>query len=192
MSPQMRITDQLNVDVNAEMTMPLEFNKGLELSYTDTMGVEINKISLDSLIANTPIQHLEIDTLYMVVTITNTLPFNIRLELKPMDANGSPVMTMDTVIIAAPSKWDDVNHKLVPGTNKMVSRFSEDKLEKLSEVKTMLYTATLCDTKIAEGMQNLPNEAYPIGLGTEGQFSFKIGIAANLEAYLDLSEMSKK
>ena len=190
--PQMRITDKLNVDVDAEMSLPLEFNQGLELSYTDTMGVEINKISLDSLISNTPIQHLEIDTLYMVVTITNTLPFNIRLELKPMDANGNQVMTMQPVVIAAPSEWDAAAGKLVPGTNKIVVSVSEDKLDKLSEVKTMLYTATLCDTDIAEGMKNLPAEAYPIGLGLDGQFTFKIGIAANLEAYLDLSEISKK
>ena len=190
--PQMRITDKTDVKVEAEMTMPFEFNPGVELAYTDTMHVEINKISLDSLIENTPIKDVEIDTLYMIVTAMNTLPFNIQLQMTPLDASGNVVMPMQPILIAAPSEWDAAKGELVPGSNKIVVSVSEDKLEKLSEVKTLLYTATLCDTDLAEGMKNVPAEAYPIGLDRNGKFAFKIGIGASVDVYLDLSEMFKK
>ena len=174
------------------MTMPFEFNPGVELAYTDTMHVEINKISLDSLIENTPIKDVEIDTLYMIVTAMNTLPFNIQLQMTPLDASGNVVMPMQPILIAAPSEWDAAKGELVPGSNKIIVSVSEDKLEKLSEVKTLLYTATLCDTDLAEGMKNVPAEAYPIGLDRNGKFAFKIGIGASVDVYLDLSEMFKK
>jgi hypothetical protein len=71
----------------------------------------------------------------------------------------------------------------------MVINITEDKLEKLSLVKTLLYTATLCDAQLPdmEGLNNVPAEAYPISISKDGEFSFKIGIAANLDAYLKLN-----
>ena len=56
----------------------------------------------------------------------------------------------------------------------------------------MVYTATLCDTNLKEGMNNVPQEAYPIAISTEGQLSFKIAITADVEAYLKLQFNGKE
>ena len=93
---------------------------------------------------------------------------------------------MKPLTIAAPTEWDAVAGKLIPSEEKLVISVAKDKMEKLSEVKKFVYTATLCDTDIAEGMTNVPQGAYPIAISEQGGLSFKIAIVADLDAYLKL------
>lgn len=184
---QMRITKQLSAKVEAEMTMPLQFNEGLNLQYTDTMDVNISSLSLDSLFAGTDIvDSVGVRVLKLLITVHNTLPFNILLTMTPLDEKGDKVMDMQPLLIAAPTEWegDAATGHLVPGTNQLSVDVTEEKMTKLSEVKTLLYTARLCDS--IDGSK-LPPEAYPIDLKKDGQFSFDINIAASLDAYLNLS-----
>jgi hypothetical protein len=99
---------------------------------------------------------------------------------------------MQPLLIAAPSEWDAAKNCLVPGRNELVINVTEDKLADLSKVKNMVYTATLCDTNLKEGMNNVPQEAYPIAISTEGQLSFNIAITADVEAYLKLQFNGKE
>ena len=188
--PQMRLTKNPKVKVEAGMSLPFEFNQGLNLSLTDTLKVDIDKMSLDSLYKNAEvIDSIGVRVLRLIITAKNTMPFNIRLQFKALDENGGEAMEMQPLLIAAPKEWDAATATLVPGENQMVINITEDKLEKLSLVKTLLYTATLCDAQLPdmEGLNNVPAEAYPISISKDGQFSFKIGIAANLDAYLKLN-----
>jgi len=187
--PQMRLTKGCGVQVDAEMTMPFEFNKGLNLSYSDTLkDVSISSMSLDSLLSGAEmLDSLNIRVLKLVVTAKNTMPFNIMLELKPLNQKGEQIMEMQPLLIAAPTEWDAASHCLVPGTNQLVINVTEDKLDMLSEVKSMVYTATLCDSNIKEGMNDVPSEAYPIAISKDGQLGFKIAVTADLDAYLALA-----
>ena len=192
--PQMRLTKGPHVKMAAEMTMPFEFNKGLNLSYSDTLkDVSISSMSLDSLLSGAEmIDSLNVRVLKLVVVATNSMPLNVQLELKPLDENGQKVMDMQPLLIAAPNEWDAATNSLVPGKNQLIINVTEDKLEELSKVKNMVYTATLCDTDVEEGMRNVPAEAYPIAISTNGQLSFNIAVAADVEAYLRLQFNGKE
>lgn len=192
--PQLRLTKGAHVGVTAEMTMPFEFNKGLNLAYSDTLkDVSISSMSIDSLLSGAEmVDSLNVRVLKLVIVATNSMPFNVELELKPLDEGGNKVMDMQPLLIAAPSEWDAAKNCLVPGRNELVINVTEDKLADLSKVKNMVYTATLCDTNLKEGMQNVPQEAYPIAISTEGQLSFNIAITADVEAYLKLQFNGKE
>ena len=185
---QMRLTKETKVKFEADMAMPFEFNPGLTLSLRDTLtDVNIDKISLDSLVANAKmVDSIGVRTLQLVMTVKNMMPFNIQLVLNALNGDNQQVMELQPLLIAAPTDWDDVNHTLIPGENKLVINVREDKLEKLSEVKKFVYTATLCDTNQAEGMTNVPAAAYPIALSEQGGLSMKIAVVADLDAYLRL------
>lgn len=192
--PQLRLTKGAHVGVTAEMTMPFEFNKGLNLAYSDTLkDVSISSMSIDSLLSRAEmVDSLNIRVLKLVIVATNSMPFNVELELKALDEGANKVMDMQPLLIAAPSEWDAAKNCLVPGRNELVINVTEDKLADLSKVKNMVYTATLCDTNLKEGMQNVPQEAYPIAISTEGQLSFNIAITADVEAYLKLQFNGKE
>lgn len=192
--PQLRLTKGAHVGVTAEMTMPFEFNKGLNLAYSDTLkDVSISSMSIDSLLSGAEmVDSLNVRVLKLVIVATNSMPFNVELELKALDEGGNKVMDMQPLLIAAPSEWDAAKNCLVPGRNELVINVTEDKLADLSKVKNMVYTATLCDTNLKEGMQNVPQEAYPIAISTEGQLSFNIAITADVEAYLKLQFNGKE
>ncbi len=186
--PQMRLTKKTDALIETQISMPFEFNKGVNLAFTDTLKVNINEFSLDSLLKDVEVvDSIGVKVLKLIITAKNTLPFNIQLKLTPLDENGDLVMDMQPFTIAAPNEWDAAKGELVPGTNMNVINVTEDKLNNLSKVKTLLYTATICDTSLNEGMTELPQEAYPIALSKTGRFSFKIDIAANLDAYLRLA-----
>lgn len=192
--PQMRLTKGPHVKVNAEMTMPFEFNQGLNLSYSDTLkDVSISSLSLDSLLSGAEVlDSMNIRVLKFVVVATNSMPFNVELKLKPINDAGQQVMEMQPLLIAAPSEWDAATNSLIPGQNQLVINVTEDKLADLSEVKNIVYTATLCDTNVEEGMRNVPAEAYPIAISKDGQLSFNIAVAADVEAYLSLQFKGKE
>ncbi len=192
--PQLRLTKGAHVGVTAEMTMPFEFNKGLNLAYSDTLkDVSISSMSIDSLLSGAEmVDSLNVRVLKLVIVATNSMPFNVELELKALDEGGNKVMDMQPLLIAAPSEWDAAKNCLVPGRNELVINVTEDKLADLSKVKNMVYTATLCDTNLKEGMNNVPQEAYPIAISTEGQLSFNIAITADVEAYLKLQFNGKE
>lgn len=186
--PQMRLTKQTNVKIDAEMSMPFEFNKGLNLTVQDTLkDVNINKMSLDSLLSGQDVvDSIEIDSLSLVLTVKNMMPFNIKLTLIPLDANDVQVMVMQPLTIPASAEWDASAGKLVPSEEKLVVSVTEDKIGKLSEIKKFIYSLKLCDTKLGADLNDVPLEAYPIALSKQGGLSFKIAVVADLDAYLKL------
>ena len=196
-APQlMRLTKQTKVWFSADMAMPFEFNMGLNLAIQDTLNdVNIDKMSLDSLLSGQDVvKDVEFNTLSLVLTVKNYMPFNMELTLVPLTDNNAQVMEMQPLTIPASDQWDAAAGKLIPSESKLVINVAEDKLEKLSEIKKFVYTVQLCDRKLSldDDLHNVPVEAYPISLSEQGGLSMKIAVVADVDAYLSLEFNGKE
>jgi len=84
---QFRLTKETTFDLDMDVNVPMEFNKGLKIAYTDTIdSVNLSRASLDSLAAMAG-DMLTIDSakLYLVLTVTNEIPVSFEFDLTLLD-----------------------------------------------------------------------------------------------------------
>ena len=204
-TPQIRLTDNTNIHVDAICNLPFVFNEGVELSYEDTMAIENNNLSdftLDSLLAEVEmIDTIETAELKLALSIENTIPLQMKAVLRCLDAHGNVLMNpndstqpflltkQDTILIPAPTfAYDQASANWNISTNKMteVITVDEQSLEVLSNIHQITYAVSLDDESMKEAYQNGYDN---IKLTKHERLNIFIGVGANIEAILNLGNL---
>ena len=203
-TPQIRITDNTSIHVDAVCTLPFEFNEGVVFDYSDTIkGIDLSMLNLDTLLADVDI----IDTLEkaeatLALTFTNDIPLQIKGVFTCLDAENNVIIDPktekpflitenDTVLIPSPkytysagtSTWTPEAVKLT----EMIHVDRED-LPTLRAIKSIAFYALLDDKSLSDVFEQAADEKvgdFTTKL-TEGEgLRIKIAVGANAEAILN-------
>ena len=205
-TPQIRITENTSIRLDAACTVPFIFNEGISLNYADTIsGFNLNSITLDSLLANVPIiDTLEETTLKLGLSIENSIPLQFKGVLTCLDSLGSVVMdpndntkpfkltSQDTILIKSPIY--EYNKEFATWTStpdttaKQIITIEEDMLSTISQIKSIAIDISLDD----EALQYAYKQGYFNVKLTEHQgLRLRIGIGADIKALLNLDELNQ-
>ena len=210
-TPQIRITDNTSIHVDAVCTLPFEFNEGVVFDYSDTIkGIDLSMLNLDTLLADVNI----IDTLEkaeatLALTFTNDIPFQIKGVFTCLDAENNVIIDPktekpflitenDTVLIPSPkytysagtSTWTPEAVKLT----EMIHVDRED-LPTLRAIKSIAFYALLDDKSLSDVFEQAadPKVGDFTTQLTEGKgLRIKIAVGANAEAILNFDSSDNK
>lgn len=187
---QHRLTKNTNVEIAAALTVPFKLNEGTELSYSDTADVNIDQYSIDSLIAEVEmIESLDVRDITLVLTAESTLPFDVDASVMFLDENYN-VMDLKLTekgneIKIAGLAGRTKTGVLTPGRSIITVKADQALLDKLTTAKHIVYRATIAD------MVDNANVNYPVEINTDTFLKLKVGVAADVSAYLKLEFNNK-
>ena len=203
-TPQIRITDNTYIHVDAVCTLPFEFNEGVVFDYSDTIkGIDLSMLDLDSLLAGVNI----IDTLEkaeatLALTFTNDIPFQIKGVFTCLDAENNVIIDpktekpfliteKDTVLIPSPKyTYSASTSTWIPEAVKLTEMIHVDRedLPTLRAIKSIAFYALLDDKSLSDVFEQAADEKvgdFTTKL-TEGEgLRIKIAVGANAEAILN-------
>lgn len=203
-TPQIRITDNTSIKVDAVCKLPLVFNEGITLDYSDTIsGLDLSTLDLDSLLADvTILDTLQEASATLALTISNDIPFRIRGVLTCLDENNNVIIDpktsepflitgKDTILIPSPQYTQDQAHNWTPEPVKHIETIHVDRedLETLRKIKSIAFYAVLDDKPLSEVYEQGNFNAKLTD--TEG-IRIKVAIGANIEAVLNLFESNNE
>ncbi len=144
-----RLSENIDIDLDAIIKLPFTFNAGLEVAYTDTVdSINISSFQIDSLIAEVEaIEEVEINDLKLIINATNTIPFEVHGELQLLDEANKPLnfnLTTEgnELTFAGPTEVE--NGVIVkPGVSTFIISVNQDKYDELTRLKKMVFTANL-------------------------------------------------
>ena len=210
-TPQIRITENTSIHVDAVCTLPFEFNEGVVFDYADTIkGIDLSMLDLDSLLAGVNI----IDTLEkaeatLALTFTNDIPFQIKGVFTCLDAENNVIIDpktekpfliteKDTVLIPSPKyTYSASTSTWIPEAVNLTEMIlvDRDDLATLRQIKSIAFYALLDDKSLSEVFDQAADENvgdFTTKL-TEGEgLRIKIAVGANAEAILNLDSSDKQ
>ncbi len=200
-TPQIRITPNTGVYVDAVTTLPFIFNEGVGIEYSDTIkDVDITRFTLDSLLASTDmLDTLRACDVKLVMNISNSIPLQFKAVVRALDANGNVITepddptkpysltTTDTIRIAAPTfKFEGGNAIPTPGTAVEIVSIDKEHFDTFNQIKQIVYTATVDDESLQEAYRN---GNFNVRIAEDNKLNVKIGLAAKVDAVFDLGNM---
>ena len=203
---QMRITNNTMIRVNAKCRLPMIFDKGVQITYPDTIHeVSISQYSIDSIQAESEtIDTIRAAQAKLVMKAESMIPLGLKLVLRCLDENGDIVMDpkdstqifnlfeSDTILITPP----DVAYSAQAGgfiptarTSTFIASLDKEDLNVFTKIKKIAYTAVLDDDALkeayAKGLHN-------VRLTQDDYVIIRIGLAANVEAVLNFNSKDNK
>ena len=210
-TPQIRITDNTSIHVDAVCTLPFEFNEGVVFDYSDTIkGIDLSMLDLDSLLAGVNI----IDTLEkaeatLALTFTNDIPFQIKGVFTCLDAENNVIIDPktekpflitenDTVLIPSPKyTYSAGTSTWIPEAVNLTEMILVDRedLPTLRAIKSIAFYALLDDKSLSDVFEQAadPKVGDFTTKLTEGEgLRIKIAVGANAEAILNFDSSDNK
>ena len=203
-TPQIRITDNTAIHVDAVCTLPFEFNEGVVFDYADTIkGIDLSMLNLDTLLADVDI----IDTLKkaeatLALTFINDIPFQIKGVFTCLDEENNVIIDpktekpflitkSDTVLIPSPEYTYDKG-TWIPATVELTEmiRVDREDLATLREIKSIAFYALLDDKSLSEVFEQATDEKvsdFTTKLTGGNGLKIRIAVGANAEAILNLN-----
>ena len=198
-TPQIRITNNTGIKVDAICNLPFVFHEGVMFDYSDTIGeLDLNLLDLDSLLAEVPLlDTLEQASAVLALTFTNDIPFQIKGVFTCLDADGNVVIDPktekpflltenDTVLIPSPEyTFNELALNWIPKpVNRMETiRVDREKLETLKKVKNIIFYASIDDKALSD---IFAQGDFTTKLTDKEGLRIKIAVGANIEAVLNL------
>lgn len=198
-TPQIRITNNTTIKVDAICDLPFIFNEGVTIDYADTIReVDLSAFSLDTLLGNMAmVDTLEKASAVLALTFTNDIPFQIKGVFSCLNENGAPVIDprtekpfllggLDTLLIPSPKyTYNELALSWVPEVVEYVELIDIDKedLELLSDVKQIVFSASLDDKSLSDVFKS---NNFTTKLTEQEGLRIKIAVGANVEAILKL------
>ena len=196
-TPQIRVTDNTFIRVDAICNLPMIFNEGVVLAYSDTIvDIDLSMLDLDSLLSDVDM----IDTLTeasakLVLKLENTIPLQFKGALTCLDENDNVIIDPktnkplqitehDTITIAAP-KYEFINHNWIATPTESVEVIDVNKqdLETLRKIKKVIFYTELNDESLAYAYKQ---GFFNVKLTEDNYIRAKIAIGANVEGVLNL------
>ena len=198
-TPQVRLTPNTSIKVDAVCNLPMILNEGVSLGYTDKItGIDLSMLDLDSLLKDVEmIDTLEEASAKLVIKFENSIPLQFKGMLTCLDENDNVIIDPktekpllltenDTILIAAPEfKKDEQTHnwEATPLESVEVINVDREDLETLRQIKTIEFHAWMDDKSLDEAYKNGLNN---IQLKDKNYLKVKIAVGANVEGVLNL------
>lgn len=203
-TPQIRISNDADIRLEAAYRIPFMFNEGVSVEYTDTLeNIDLSQIVLDSLLADVAIiDTIEEAKLKLALGLENTIPLQFTCVLTCLDSIGNIVMDPydgtkpfritgeDTIVIPSPTFEQDINLNWISKPNKSTQIITVDKetTTVLSQIKRMELKLALNDKSLSGAYdKGLPN----IKLTDQQGLRISIGIGADVKALLNLEGINQ-
>lgn len=176
-----------NTDIDLEVTakIPFIFKEGAEFSYSDTLqDVDFSSLAIEDLISDIDfVDSLNTKTLQLMIGAESYIPFAVKAEFEFLDENGQPVdlsLTEEGNILNIPAPQEIRGSEVIKPAEALLTIALDQKgLENLPKVKSIVYKAFLGD--------NVATAA----LRTDTSLKFNIGLAVDVEAFLNLNFLTK-
>lgn len=202
-TPQIRITDNTSIQVDAVCNLPFIFNEGVNVDYSDTItGLDLSMLDLDSLLSDvTIIDSLGYASATLALTFINNIPFQIKGVFTCLDENNNVIIDpktekplliteKDTVLIPSPEyTLNSVSQVWTPEAVNHVEMIQVDRedLETLRKIKSIVFYASLDDKALSEDFKQ---GNFTTKLTTGEGLRIKVAVGANVGAVLNLFESS--
>lgn len=204
MTPQIRITPNTSIRIEAICQLPMIFNEGLKVVYEDTIkDIDISKYSIDSLLNNVKIiDTLKATDVNAVLHAKNQIPVDLKVYFRCLDEAGQIIMDPedntkplllfpeDTVKLQAPTYVKESGNWVpkTPGETTILANLSQAELNLFPKIKQIAYYAQIDDQSLQEayskGLEN-------IRLTDDQGLTVKLGLSASVDAILDFSKDEK-
>ena len=198
-TPQIRITNNTSIHVDAICNLPFVFNEGVMFDYSDTIAdIDLSMLDLDSLLADvTLLDTLEQANAVLALTFTNDIPFQIKGVFTCLDENNNVVIDPktekpflitgnDTVLIPSPEyTYNELALNWIPKPVNRVEtiRVDRETLETLQKVKSIALYASIDDHALSDVFAE---GNFTTKLTDKEGLRIKIAVGANIEAILKL------
>ena len=198
-TPQIRITNNTTIKVDAICNLPFVFNEGVMFDYSDTVGeIDLSMLDLDSLLADvTLLDTLKQASAVLALTFTNDIPFQIKGVFTCLDENNNVVIDPktekpflitgnDTVLIPSPEyTYNELALNWIPKPVNRVEtiRVDRETLETLQKVKSIALYASIDDHALSDVFAE---GNFTTKLTDKEGLRIKIAVGANIEAILKL------
>jgi hypothetical protein len=199
-TPQMRLTKNSNIRIDAACNLPMIFNEGVVLAYADTIkGIDLTMLDLDSLLSDVEIiDTLEEASAKLVIKIENSIPLQFKGILTCLDEKDNVIIDPktnepllitenDTIVIAAP-KQTFVNHAWTstPTESIEVVNVDKDDLETLRKINKIVFDVMLDDESLEYAYEQ---GLFNVELKEDNYLRIKLAVGANVEAILNLDSV---
>ncbi len=197
-TPQMRLTKNSNIRIDAACNLPMIFNQGVELAYADTIkGIDLSMLDLDSLLNEVDeadiLDTLEEASAKLVIKIENTIPLQFKAALTCLDENNNVIIDPktnqpflitenDTITIGAP-KFEFVNHAWQGDAMESIEIVNVDRedLETIRRINKIAYYVSLDDESLAYAYEQ---GLFNVKLSEDNSLRIKLAVGANAEGIL--------
>ena len=196
-TPQVRLTPNTSIKVDAVCNLPMIFNEGVSLGYTDSItDIDLSMLDLDSLLSDVDmIDTLEKASAKLVIKFENSIPLQFKGVLTCLDENGNIIIDPktnepliitenDTIMIAAPEfKKEGHEWSATPQESIEVVEVDRDDLETLRQIKTIAFHVWMDDESLKQAYEDGLNN---IKLMDDNYLKVKIAVGASVEGVLNL------
>ena len=205
-TPQIRILPITLIKMEADIYAQLRFNKGVEVSYEDTLkDINLNEISLDSIAYKTEmIDSIKKAELELVLTFVNKLPFRVRAVPEFLDEYGVPIMDpakpseklriseSDTLLLNAPKVVFEQGRSYIGDADTTVFKITMDKAhyERFAQIKQMKFYAELDAEQMNYAYDQNPD--YKLQITTEDNLKVHLGVAVKADAVFNFGNNDEK
>jgi hypothetical protein len=196
-TPQIRISNNTSIKLDAICNLPMIFNEGVELAYSDTItGIDLSTLELDSILSGVEIiDTLEEASAKLVIKIENSIPLQFKGVLTCLDENNNVIINPktnepflitenDTIVIGAP-KYEFINHVWQGETLECAEIVNVDRedLETIKRIKSIAYYVSLDDESLAYAYEQ---GLFNVKLTEDNHLRIKLAVGANVEGILNL------
>ena len=190
-TPQIRIQNDLFVNVDASVTVPFAFNKGLKIEMHDTIkDIEISQYHIDSLLSSVQIidsVRIGEEGVWLLMNILDSIPMDIYATLTCLDANNQPIADPELPgrnFILFPETGSDTIRisAFQQGGTLLKCQMTQKRLDLFPKIKGIAYMVGVTDAASSSA-----------GTVIEGKNSLEaiIALTADLHAYLDPANSKK-
>ena len=198
-TPQIRLTNNTAVRVDAAYALPFVFNQNVSIHYVDTLeNINLSNLTLDSLLASSErVDSVTTNDLKLLIKLQNTMPLQLKVVLRCLDADGNIVpaaddptrplqlTTSDTLLIPAPSYTLAGEAWTMNAAGELASIISvnANDFASLDKVKKLRIEALLDDSALQYAYEQ---GHFNVQLTADQKLRICIGIAANVDAAINM------
>lgn len=190
---QHRITKDTKVHGYAMVDVPFKFNEGTELAYGMTINdVNLSSYSLDSLVAQSEVlDTVKASNLKLFLQIENGIPFDLNAHFTFLDKDSADmhlqlVQDNDSNIIHLPAPkmtrpaGQTYGYVSEPSKTVLIVDVEKNDFDRMAEIKKIRLDAAIT------------GNPQPCILDTATSLRVRIGIAANVDAILNLGKLTNQ
>ena len=184
-TPQIRIQNDLYVNLDASIKIPFSFNKGLNIELQDTIrDIEISQYHIDSLLSSVQfIDSVRIGEggVWLLMNITDSIPMDIYATLTCLNKDKQPIEDPEIPgrnFVLFPETGSDTIRisAFGEGGTLLKCQLTQKRLDLFKEIKGIAYMVGITDAAASSA-----------GTVIEGKnsLSAQIALTADLHAYMD-------
>ena len=205
-TPQIRITENTDMRIDADITLPFIFNEGIGLNYFDTVNdVNLTDYTIDSLLADANILDTVVASdIRVYLHAHNRIPLNIKGVVRFADSLGNIIMDpVDPTVPMRLSNTDTLRflppkyvreggtyHISEPGESVFILVVDKPHFDLFNQIKSIRFNAFADDDPLHSAYRDIPG--FQVKLDSLDALTIQIGVAANIDAVINPDGNTKK